>query len=78
VNPAVLGTLRVGDLLSIVYQSGPPARLLAETSTGTTAGSITSPSMAQIILCITRGGHAYEAEVVAIRGGICQVEIRRV
>ncbi len=78
VNAAVLATLRVGDVLTVVYQPGPPARLVAVAASGATVGSITSPSMAQIILCITRGGHSYEATIVAIRGGICQVEISRV
>lgn len=78
VNSTILATLRIGDVLAVVYQPGPPARLLAVTSGGAAVGSITSPSMAQIILCITRGGHSYQAEVIAIRGGLCQVQISRV
>lgn len=75
VNRTVLATLRVGDVLDVVFQAGPPQQLLAQTR-GQTVGSITSPSMPQIIQCI-RAGHAYEAEIKSIRGAICQVEVRR-
>jgi hypothetical protein len=50
--------------------------LVAQTSAGGTVGSITSPSMPQIIQCITQSGNQYEAEVRSIRGGLCQVEVR--
>jgi hypothetical protein len=72
----VLASLRVGDMLTVVFQPGPPRRLVAEQSPGVVAGSITSPSMLQIIQCISRDGHAYVAEVLSIRGAICQVRVR--
>ena len=75
VNATALASLAVGSILDVVYQAGPPAQLLAQ-SAGTTIGSITSPHMPQIIQCITQG-HSYEAEILVIRGGLCQVEIRR-
>ena len=40
------------------------------------AGSITSPEMPRIIDCIQKGV-VYEADVVSVRGGICQVRVRR-
>lgn len=70
---AVLGTLRVGDRLAVEFEPGPPQRLVAK-SAGVVAGSITSPSMLQFIACI-QGGVDYEAEVLSIRGGQCQVRI---
>jgi hypothetical protein len=51
-NRAVLTGLRVGDVLSIEFRPGPPRQLVATTSSGDVAGSITSPSMPQIIQCI--------------------------
>jgi hypothetical protein len=75
-NRTVVTTLRTGDLLTVVFQAGPPQRLVAEHSSGATAGSITSPSMLQIIQCITQGGHGYVAEVLSVRGAICQVRVR--
>jgi hypothetical protein len=74
-NSTVLATLRVGDILNVVYVPGPPQRLVAEQSHGVIAGSITSPSMLQIIQCIQRG-YAYVAEVMSIRGAICEVTVR--
>jgi len=75
-NRTVLATLRAGDILSVVFQAGPPQRLVAEQTPGVVAGSITSPSMLQIIQCITQGGYTYVAEVLSIRGAICQVRVR--
>jgi hypothetical protein len=75
-NRTVVATLRTGDLLTVVFQAGPPQRLVAEQSPGVIAGSITSPSMLQIIQCITQGGHAYVAEVLSVRGAICQVRVQ--
>lgn len=75
-NRTVVTTLRTGDLLTVVFQAGPPQRLVAEQSPGVIAGSITSPTMLQIIQCITQGGHAYVAEVLSVRGAICQVRVR--
>jgi len=73
VNAAVLATLRVGDQLDVVLQPGPPQRVLAQIN-GNTAGSITSRSHPQLIVCMSRG-FTYQAEVVALQGAICQVRI---
>ena len=75
-NCTVVATLRTGDLLTLVFQAGPPQRLVAEQSPGVVAGSITAPSMLQIIQCISQGGYAYVAEVLSVRGAICQVRVR--
>jgi hypothetical protein len=74
-NRTTVTTLRVGDILDVQLQAGPPRRLVA-THNGSVAGSITSPKSTQIIQCITREGRAYVAEVRSIRGGLCQVELR--
>ena len=68
-------TLRTNDVLEVEYVAGPPKKLLVKTSSGATLGSITSPSMAQIIQCIM-AGHAYEAVVVNIKGGMIEVQVQ--
>jgi hypothetical protein len=75
-NRTVLGTLRAGDLLDVVYLPGPPRLLVAQSPTGSVAGSITSPSMLRIIQCISQRNRAYVAEVLSIRGAVCEVQIR--
>jgi len=74
VNRNVVAGLRPNDRLAVVFQVGPPQRLVAQTQAGATAGSITSPSMLQIIQCI-QAGHNYEAVVLSVRGAQCQVRI---
>jgi hypothetical protein len=76
VDRTVLSTVRVGDVLTIVYLVGPPRRLVARTAGGNIVGSITSPSMPQIIQCMTQSNYGYEATVLSIRGALCQVELR--
>ena len=75
-NAAVVGTLRPGDMLGVRLQAGPPRLLLAETGAGRIVGSITSAAMPRIIACIHKG-ETYVADVVTVRGGICQVRIHR-
>lgn len=74
VNRNIVAGLRPNDRLAIVFQAGPPQRLVAQTQNGVTAGSITSPSMLQIIQCI-QAGHSYDAVVLSVRGAQCQVRI---
>jgi hypothetical protein len=73
---SVVATLRAGDVLEVVLDPGPPRRLLAQRANGDVAGAITSPSMLQLIRCITDGQYQYVAEVLSMRGAICQVRIR--
>lgn len=75
VSRTAVAALRVGDRLNVVFQAGPPQRLVAQTQAGVVAGSITSPSMLQFIQCIQADNH-YVAEVIAIRGALCQVRIQ--
>lgn len=75
-DAAVVGTLRPGDVLEVRLRAGPPRLLLAETGAGRIVGSITSAAMPRIIACIQKG-ETYVADVVTVRGGICQVRIHR-
>lgn len=74
VNRTVIAGLRPGDRLDVIFQAGPPQRLVAQTAVGAIAGSITSPSMLQFIQCI-QAGVSYAAEVLSVRGAQCQVRI---
>lgn len=71
----VLATLRVEDVLRLRLENGPPVVLLALDSRGRPAGSITSSRLPQIIQCI-RQGRTYQADVLALNGAICEVQIR--
>lgn len=72
----VLATLRVGEVLDLILDNGPPRRLLARTAGGQIAGSITSPSLAQLIRCM-QDDVAYGLEILSLRGAVCQVRISR-
>ena len=73
-DPDVIQGLQENDFLQLVAESqrGP---LYAVTSSGETAGSITSRSLAKILRCIAEG-YSYVARVKRVEGGICEVEIR--
>ena len=74
-NRSVIGALRVGEVLAVELVLGPPRRLVVQTLTGDIAGSITSPSLPQLVQCI-QAGIAYGAEVLSLRGAVCQVRIQ--
>ena len=75
-DPAVIRTLRPGDKLDVHLQAGPPRILQARNTAGLVAGSITSPEMPRIIDCM-RQGVIFVADVVSVRGGVCQVRVHR-
>jgi hypothetical protein len=72
---AVLATLRPGDVLNVEYRQGPPIQLIARTANGAVLGSLTPPSLPQIVQC-SREGYQYSAVVIEIRGGACSVQIQ--
>jgi hypothetical protein len=76
VNRTVITGLRAGDRLAVVFEPGPPQRLVARTAADVVAGSITSASMLQIIRCILQEGVEYEAEVLSVRGASCMVRVQ--
>lgn len=71
---AVLSTLSAGDVLTLNYLQGPPRRLVAETDKGQAAGSITSIALPQLIKCM-QANVKYKAEVISVKGALCQVRI---
>ncbi|QRO02674.1 hypothetical protein JRI60_25405 [Archangium violaceum] len=72
----VISGLRAGDVLEVVFEAGPPRRLVARTLAGAVAGAITSPSLPQFIQCITHSNVRYTAEVLGVRGAVCQVRVQ--
>jgi len=73
---SVLATLRVGDSLIVELLSGPPRRLIVKSASGAVVGSITSASLPQLVKC-SQNGVQYYAEVLGIRGAVCQVRVHR-
>jgi len=74
-DPTVRSTLRNGDILSLEYDPGPPKRLLVRTAAGAILGSITSPSMPQLIQCIG-AGFQYDVVILSILGGLIDVQVQ--
>jgi hypothetical protein len=73
-NPAVVGSLKAGDVLTVNLERGPPVRVVLRTSAGQTAGSITGAKLPQIIACLDAGVN-YKAEVVSVRAGAVRVRV---
>ncbi len=72
-NPAVLKTLKVGDVLQVTVDAKRVVKVV--TDSGDVAGSVTSARMLQLINCI-EDGFTYVAIVKSIDGGRASVEIR--
>jgi hypothetical protein len=72
-DPAVLTTLNIGDFLSITLRTstGP---LIATTIDGSILGAVFTTNPTLLIECINKG-HSYQAEILAISGGDCQILI---
>jgi len=72
-NPAVIAELGVGDILTIHLLSavGP---LQALTADNVVAGAILTSNPALLINCINNGSE-FQARVLSINGGDCQISI---
>lgn len=75
-NRTVVSNLREGEVLDVELSDGPPRLLLAKRSNHAVAGSITSAKTARQILDCMRHGKRYEAVVVEVRRGLCQIRIQ--
>jgi hypothetical protein len=72
--PAVIATLKIGDLLSVTPETPRgPVRLITES--GEIAGAILPIDIAALLQCIS-DGHEYNAKVTELKGGNCQVLIK--
>lgn len=72
--PAIIATLKVGEILSVELETTPRARVVIK-RLGQTAGALTSARLVDIIECL-RNSFSYEAEVLSINGGRIEIEIR--
>lgn len=72
VDPTVLATLSVGDVLQIEERDGV---VLALTDKGETVGSITAIELSTLLACLT-AGYGYVGLVESINGGTCIVTIK--
>lgn len=71
--PTVVSTLKVGEILAV--QLIPPrGPVQVVTAGGDVAGAILPPDLAQLIECIS-DSHEYQAKILGIDGGNCQVLI---
>ena len=73
---AVIAKLKVGDILEV--ELTPPAGpVQIITSDGEVAGAVLPPDIAKLIECIS-DDHEYQAKVLEIKGGNCQVLITHI
>ena len=72
-KPAVITKLNVGAIL-VVDLTPPAGPVQLITAGGEVAGAVLPPDIAKLIQCIT-DGHTYQAKILEIKGGNCQVLI---
>lgn len=72
--PAVVATLKPGEVLAVRLVPGPPVRVVVQTAAGLTAGSITGAKLPQIIKCL-EAGVGYKADVVSVKGAAVRVRV---
>jgi len=73
-DATVVSTLQVGDPLLVELIDGNVPRVIIKTATNQIAGSLTSRRLVTFIECI-RSGYGYQATVLAISGGLVEIEI---
>lgn len=72
VDPVVLATLSVGDVLQIEERN---EVVLALTDKGETVGSVTAVELSTLLACLT-AGYGYVGQIESINGGTCIVTIK--
>jgi hypothetical protein len=70
----VLNKLKIGDILEVVL-TPPTGPVEAVTSAGEIAGAIFHMDIDSLIQCISNN-HEYQAKVIEIKGGNCQILIK--
>jgi hypothetical protein len=73
-QPALLANLKVGSVLKVKLQTSPQTAVIVEHKTKT-VGALTGPKVARLIDCLLNG-YTFEADVLSVAGGECQVEVR--
>jgi hypothetical protein len=75
-QPAVIATLKVGDVLDVVLQTVPTNAVIAEFN-GLLAGALTGTQVNALVNCL-QNGYQYNATVVSISGGHCVIAVRHI
>jgi hypothetical protein len=74
-QPAALDGLEVGDVLTV--QFGPDGQSVVVFDNTVLVGALTGPRVASLLNCM-HSGFEYEAVVVAIDGGQCEIQVESV
>ncbi len=78
-KPAVIAGLKVGSVLIVrVRTVGTSLVLVVEDSSGAVAGSLTFVGYLEIVDCIQNRSINYQAVVINISGGVCEVRVEPV
>ena len=75
-NPTVISSLQKDDVLSI-HLAGVQGPLQAVTGSGLAAGTILTAKQVDLINCINQG-YSYQALVLGVNGGQCEILITAV
>jgi hypothetical protein len=73
-QPPLLAKLKVGSVLKVRLQTSPQTAVVLEHK-AKTVGALTGPKVARLINCL-QNGYTFEAEVLSVAGGECEVEVR--
>lgn len=76
-QPAVVATLRPGEVLDIVVASMGGLAVVQVLKAGQVAGGLTGPDATRLRNCVDQG-HAYNASVVSVNGGQVRVRVQHV
>ena len=72
-QPTTISSLSVGERLSVAL-SPPPGQVVRIEKNGLLAGVVTGSNTGRLVGCLQEG-FVFEAEVLAVAGGMCTVRI---
>lgn len=73
---AVISQLSVNEALDVVRRTPQERQILAVTSEGDVAGSITHARQVDLLKCMEDEGMVFVAIVQSVAGGACDVQVR--
>lgn len=75
-QPAAISSLQVGQklVLSLIQGASPSVHVLNQSSI---VGTLTGPNVPRLIQCMMQG-FIFEADVVALNGGLCTVQVHSI
>lgn len=75
-QPAVVSTLKPGDVLDVRLQTSPTTTVVVEFN-NSVAGALIGTQVNALVNCI-QNGYRYKATVVSVSGGNCVVDVAHV